>query len=68
MGFLFGSGVKTQMVSREDALPGRSSSAYQVPTTHTVLGTPLAGPWPAGICESGESLKAVKNSSPLTTR
>ena len=48
MGFLFGSGLKTTMVAREDALPGRSSYAFEVPATHTVLGTPLAGPWPAG--------------------
>jgi peptide-methionine (S)-S-oxide reductase len=48
MGFLFGSGLKSTMVAREDALAGRSSYAYEVPTTHTVLGTPLMGPWPAG--------------------
>jgi len=48
MGFLFGSGLKTTMVAREDALPGRSSYAFEAPATHTVLGTPLAGPWPAG--------------------
>ena len=48
MGFLFGSSLKTQMVTREDALAGRSSYPYVVPTTHTVLGTPLMGPWPEG--------------------
>ncbi len=48
MGFLFGSSLKTQMVAREDALAGRSSYPYVVPTTHTVLGTPLMGPWPEG--------------------
>jgi peptide-methionine (S)-S-oxide reductase len=48
MGFLFGSGLKTTMVAREDALAGRSSYAYEVPATHTVLGTPLMGPWPEG--------------------
>ena len=48
MGFLFGSSLKTTMVAREDALPGRSSYAYPIPSTHTVLGTPLMGPWPAG--------------------
>ena len=36
------------MVAREDALAGRSAYADEVPTTHTVLGTPLRGPWPAG--------------------
>lgn len=48
MGFLFGSSLKTTMVAPEDALAGRSSYAYDVPSTHTVLGTPLAGPWPEG--------------------
>jgi peptide-methionine (S)-S-oxide reductase len=48
MGFLFGSGLKSTMVAREDALAGRSAYAYEVPTTHTVLGTPLMGPWPEG--------------------
>ncbi len=48
MGFLFGSGLKSTMVAREDALAGRSSYAYSIPATHTVLGTPLAGPWPDG--------------------
>ena len=48
MGFLFGSSLKTSMVSREDALAGRSSYAFEVPATHTVLGTPLVGPWPEG--------------------
>jgi peptide-methionine (S)-S-oxide reductase len=48
MGWLFGSALKTTMVAREDALPGRSSSPFAVPATHAVLGTPLAGPWPAG--------------------
>jgi peptide-methionine (S)-S-oxide reductase len=40
---------KTQMVSAEDALPGRSEPAYQVPETHAVLGTPLKPPFPEGI-------------------
>jgi peptide-methionine (S)-S-oxide reductase len=40
---------KAEMVSAEDALPGRSEPAYQVPETHTVLGTPLAPPFPDGI-------------------
>ena len=48
MGFLFGSSLKTQMVTRDNALAGRSSYDYVVPTTHTVLGTPLMGPWPEG--------------------
>jgi peptide-methionine (S)-S-oxide reductase len=48
MGWLFGPNSRATMVSRDDALPGRSSSSYDVPGTHAVLGTPLAGPWPDG--------------------
>jgi peptide-methionine (S)-S-oxide reductase len=40
---------KTQMVSADDALPGRSEPAYQVPETNVVLGTPLQPPFPEGI-------------------
>jgi len=39
---------KTQMVSAEDALPGRSEPSFQVPETHAVLGTPLKPPFPEG--------------------
>jgi peptide-methionine (S)-S-oxide reductase len=45
---LFGSRLKSTMVTREDALPGRAVRPYPVPTTHAVLGTPLEGPWPDG--------------------
>jgi len=45
---MFGLGPKTTMVTREDALPGRETSAFPVPRTHEVLGTPLQGPWPEG--------------------
>ena len=38
---------KTQMVSAEDALPGRSAP-MPVPARHEVLGTPLRGPYPEG--------------------
>ncbi len=38
---------KTQMVSAEDALPGRSAE-MPVPARHEVLGTPLRPPYPAG--------------------
>ncbi|WP_129338331.1 peptide-methionine (S)-S-oxide reductase MsrA [Cellulomonas endophytica] len=48
MSWLFGSALKTTMVTPERALPGRPSPTYAVPTTHTVLGTPLRGPWPEG--------------------
>jgi peptide-methionine (S)-S-oxide reductase len=38
---------KTQMVSADDALPGRSAE-MPVPERHEVLGTPLRPPYPAG--------------------
>jgi len=40
---------KTQMVTAEDALPGRSEPSFQVPETHAVLGNPLKPPFPEGI-------------------
>ncbi len=40
---------KTQMPSPEDALPGRSEPAFDVPATHAVLGTPIKPPFPEGI-------------------
>jgi peptide-methionine (S)-S-oxide reductase len=40
---------KTQMVSAEEALPGRSDRPFEVPGTHAVLGTPLEPPFPDGI-------------------
>jgi peptide-methionine (S)-S-oxide reductase len=40
--------LRSQMVTPERALPGRDASPFVVPSTHAVLGTPLAGPWPAG--------------------
>ena len=48
MNWLFGSALKSTMVTPERALAGRSAYAYNIPTTHTVLGTPLQGPWPEG--------------------
>jgi peptide-methionine (S)-S-oxide reductase len=50
---VFGFG-KIQMVTREDALPGRAESMPVAPR-HTVLGTPLAPPYPPGteIAEFG---------------
>jgi peptide-methionine (S)-S-oxide reductase len=39
---------KTQMVTPEQALPGRSAPDFEVPDTHAVLGTPLEPPFPAG--------------------
>jgi peptide-methionine (S)-S-oxide reductase len=38
---------KAQMVTAQDALPGRTS-AMRVPERHEVLGTPLLPPYPAG--------------------
>src|SRR4051794_25963155 len=45
---MFGSRLKSTMVTPERALPGRAERPYSVPATHAVLGTPLQGPWPAG--------------------
>jgi peptide-methionine (S)-S-oxide reductase len=40
---------KTEMVTADDALPGRSEPGYQVPETHAVLGTPLQPLFPERI-------------------
>src|SRR4051794_28617890 len=40
---------KTQMPAAEDALPGRSEAAFDVPERHAVLDTPLRPPFPDGI-------------------
>lgn len=45
---LFGNPFKTKMVTREEALSGRDVRPFKVPERHTVLGTPLEGPWPEG--------------------
>ena len=45
---VFGSMLRTTMVTPERALRGRDGYPYTVPSTHAVLGTPLAGPWPDG--------------------
>jgi peptide-methionine (S)-S-oxide reductase len=39
---------KLSMPSPSEALPGRSE-AMPVEGVHTVLGTPIVGPWPAGL-------------------
>jgi peptide-methionine (S)-S-oxide reductase len=44
----FGSRTKTTMITPEQALPGRAERPFAVPAVHTVLGTPLEGPWPEG--------------------
>ncbi len=48
MSWLFGSALRTTMVDPERALRGRDGYTYHVPQTHTVLGTPLQGPFPEG--------------------
>jgi peptide-methionine (S)-S-oxide reductase len=45
---LFGSRMKTTMVTADQALAGRDHRPYPVPARHEVLGTPLEGPWPEG--------------------
>jgi peptide-methionine (S)-S-oxide reductase len=45
---IFGYGRKSTMVSRADALSGRSTRPFSVNPTHVVLGTPIEGPWPEG--------------------
>jgi peptide-methionine (S)-S-oxide reductase len=40
---------KTQMPARQDALPGRSEPAFEVPERNVVLGTPMKPPFPEGI-------------------
>jgi peptide-methionine (S)-S-oxide reductase len=47
-GVLFGSRMKSTMVTPEQALPGRAERAFAVPARHAVLGSPLEGPWPEG--------------------
>jgi len=46
---LFSRFAKTRLVTPNEALPGRATRPYAVPATHAVLGTPLEGPWPAGL-------------------
>ena len=40
---------KRRMPTPEEALPGRSEPAFEVPEHHAVLGTPLKPPFPEGI-------------------
>lgn len=46
---MFFSRRQPTMVSEREALPGRTESPFVVPTIHEVLGTPIHGPFPAGI-------------------
>lgn len=40
---------KTQMIAANEALPGRPTPGFHIPERHEVLGTPLQGPFPAGL-------------------
>ncbi|SBW19305.1 peptide-methionine (S)-S-oxide reductase MsrA [Protofrankia symbiont of Coriaria ruscifolia] len=40
---------KSALPTAEQVLPGRRISAFAVPERHAVLGTPLQGPFPAGL-------------------
>ena len=41
--------TKTEMVTPDAALPGRTDQTMPVPEQHFVLGTPLTPPWPEGM-------------------
>ncbi|MEO3754254.1 peptide-methionine (S)-S-oxide reductase MsrA [Streptomyces sp. B6B3] len=43
---LFARNRELRMPTPEEAPPGRSAPAYQVPERHAALGTPLLGPYP----------------------
>ncbi len=40
---------KSEMVTPDRALAGRTDQTMPVPPAHAVLGTPLVGPWPEGF-------------------
>lgn len=40
---------KMKMISKEDAMPGREDYAFDLATTHAVLGTPLLPPFTANL-------------------
>ena len=42
------SSSKSRLVTADEALPGHAVRPFDVSTTHAVLHTPLAGPWPEG--------------------
>jgi peptide-methionine (S)-S-oxide reductase len=44
---LFGR-MKSRMITEDEALPGRSTPVLPHPAPHSVLGSPLTGPWPGG--------------------
>ena len=39
---------KAEMISPDEALPGRTDQTMPVPSAHFVNGNPLVGPWPEG--------------------
>jgi peptide-methionine (S)-S-oxide reductase len=39
---------KQELVTAQDALPGRPERPFRIKPEHVVLGTPLEGPWPDG--------------------
>jgi len=43
---------KSQMISRADALPGRPEAMPGSDAVHTVLGTPIGPPYPAGYAKA----------------
>ncbi|WP_103504288.1 MULTISPECIES: peptide-methionine (S)-S-oxide reductase MsrA [unclassified Streptomyces] len=42
-------GFKDRMPTPQEALPGRPDPSFALPDRHTVLGNPLAGPYPEGL-------------------
>ncbi|MFE2425367.1 peptide-methionine (S)-S-oxide reductase MsrA [Streptomyces sp. NPDC059373] len=40
---------KSRLPSAEEALPGRATPEFPLAARHTVLGNPLAGPYPVGL-------------------
>ncbi|MCZ2527685.1 peptide-methionine (S)-S-oxide reductase MsrA [Streptomyces sp. HB2AG] len=46
---MFSSRSRIRVPTPEEALPGRDEPAFALPERHTVLGNPLAGPYPEGL-------------------
>ncbi|GAA2494021.1 peptide-methionine (S)-S-oxide reductase MsrA [Streptomyces thermolineatus] len=46
---IFSSRSRIRVPTAEEALPGRDEPAFTLPERHTVLGNPLAGPYPEGL-------------------
>ncbi|MFD8591481.1 peptide-methionine (S)-S-oxide reductase MsrA [Streptomyces sp. NPDC059637] len=46
---IFSSRSRIRVPTAEEALPGRDEPAFALPERHTVLGNPLAGPYPEGL-------------------